>query len=441
MDQRDATTEPAATPAPNLSKRDRRRIAVASFSGTLIEFYDFQIYGTAAALVFPHVLFPALGTAAGTLASIATFGVAFVARPIGSVLFGHFGDRIGRKRTLVSTLLLMGGSTVVVGLVPTAAQVGVAAPILVTLLRVVQGLAAGGEWAGAALFAGESAPKEKRGFWGMFPQLGGNSAILLVNATFLLTAVSMSNATFLSWGWRIPFLASAVLVGVGLWVRMKLEETPVFTKEIEQKGEAKLPFSEVLKQQPRALFLATGASLTIFVYYYLWTVYLAGYAVNTLHLTRIFVLELGLAAGALLVLVTVFSGMLADRVGRRTVVGWANVAGAVFGFVLFPLLELEPKLALTIAFCVMAVIAGVHYAPLGAFIPELFRTRYRYTASGIAYALSSLVGGTLVPLLAPVIIGGLGSFAMGCFVALLCVVATACTFALPETRNTDLDHV
>ncbi|MFC7754081.1 MFS transporter [Tsukamurella soli] len=221
-----AERAPSLVDATDDSPQSMKRVAVASFIGTVIEFYDFGIYGTAAALVFPHVFFPALGPAAGAVASFATFGVAFGARPFGSLLFGHFGDRLGRKRTLIATLLLMGVATLLVGLMPTADRIGAWAPLLIVVLRILQGLAAGGEFAGAVLFASENAPKAKRGFWAMFPSFGGGGAILLANGVFFLTSASMSDKALVDWGWRIPFIGSIILVAVGLWVRLKTEETP-----------------------------------------------------------------------------------------------------------------------------------------------------------------------------------------------------------------------
>ncbi|MEU6646292.1 MFS transporter [Saccharomonospora sp. NPDC046836] len=414
-------------------------MAFASFSGTLVEFYDFQIYAIAAALVFPHVLFPGLGTAAGTLASVATFGVAFLARPIGSIVFGHFGDRLGRKRMLVITLLMMGTATVLIGLMPGADQIGVAAPVIVTLLRVVQGFAAGGEWAGAALFAGEYAPPARRGFWTMFPQLGNHAAIVLVNLTFLSTALFMSTEAFLSWGWRLPFLGSAVLVGIGLFVRLTIAETPVFRKAGVTEARARLPFVEAFRAQTREILLVAGSVLTTYVFYYLWTVYLAGYAVNELGKTRIFVLTVGLTGGLVMAAATIVSATLSDRVGRRVLIAAANAFAVVWALVTFPLLATGTTGALVTVMLGMALIVGFQFGPLGAFVMEMFATRYRYTASGVAAGIPTIVGGTVVPLLSPVIVSHFGGIGLGIFVAALSGAATMCALSLPETRNSDLD--
>ncbi len=254
------------------------RIAIASFSGTTIEFYDFFIYGTAAALVFAPVFFPALGAAAGTVAAFATFGVAFFFRPLGSILFGHFGDRLGRKRTLVATLLLMGLSTFAIGLLPSAETIGVLAPIVLVVLRALQGLAVGGEWAGAALLTTEYAPAHKRGLYSMFPQLGPGIALALSSLTFLVTTLTLSPEAFREWGWRIPFLISILLVAVGLYIRLKIDETPVFRQVESRNEQVRLPFVTALRHQWREVLLAGGTLTMIFAFFYIGSVYLTSYA-------------------------------------------------------------------------------------------------------------------------------------------------------------------
>ncbi|MFE5704791.1 MFS transporter [Rhodococcus koreensis] len=421
--------------------RAKRRVAVAGFSGTLVELYDFIIYGTAAALVFPEIFFPALGTAAGTVASFATFGVAFIARPFGGVLFGHFGDRLGRKTTLVTTLLLMGVATVLVGLVPTAEQIGMAAPICLVLLRIVQGLAAGGEWAGATLFSAEHAPKGKRGFWTMFPQLGATFAFSLANGTFLLAGLGMSDEAFASWGWRIPFILSIVLIAVGLWVRLTIEESPVFKGEIVRSGASKIPILEAVQHQPREIVLAGGVGLTTFSFFFVTGTYLTNYATGTLELTRTLVLSVGVVGGLILSLGVLIGAPLADRVGRRPVIAGANIAGTLWSLAMFPILDHGSFVTFALVLWVTMLIAGFNYGPLASFIPELFQTRYRYTAAAISYNLGTVIGGAVAPLLAPALTVSYGAFAFGGFLALLCLTATACTLILRETRDTEMDHV
>ena len=304
-----------------------RRVAFASCAGTTIEWYDFYIYGTAAALVFPKVFFPALGPAAGTVASFGTFAVAFFARPVGAVLFGHYGDRIGRKRTLIATLLLMGIATVLIGLVPGTATIGAAAPVLLVLLRFVQGFAVGGEWAGATLLAAEYAPKEKRGLYGVFPQLGAPIAFALSTATFLATGLILgdSDEAFLDYGWRIPFLASALLIGVGLYVRTSIAETPAF-RAMEARGPvdrpARLPFVEVLRSQPREVLLASGSLVSLFAFFYTGTSYLTNYGTSPdgAGLSRPVILGINIGTAVVFGLATAVAGALSDRLGRRTVI-------------------------------------------------------------------------------------------------------------------------
>lgn len=437
----DASESAAPSTEKTLTRGDRTRIKFASFCGTLIETYDFSIYATAAALVFPKILFPALGPAAGTVASFATFGVAFVARPIGALLFGHLGDRLGRKKTLVTTLLGMGIATVLIGCIPTASQIGIAAPILVVLLRIVQGLCQGGEWAGATLFATEYAPKAKRGSWAIYPLLGGTVAFALANGTNLITSLGMSADAFLSWGWRIPFIASALLVVVGLYIRLKIDETPVFKGEARRSGIAKVPIAEAFKRQPREIMLASGVGLMQFSFFYVTGTYLTSYGTQVLQLSRTYVLTVGVIGGIVLSLAMAAAAVLSDRLGRRPLMLVANIVGAVWALVMFPILGLNSGLAFATVLCVTLVIVAANNGPLGAFLPELFQTRYRYTATGIAYNMGALVGGAVAPVIATPIAAAYGPFAFGVFLAVLSLIAAGCTWALRETRNTAMDRV
>jgi MFS family permease len=422
------------------SKNSNKRVAIASLVGTLVEGYDLVLYGLAAALVFPQVFFPALGQAAGTVASLATLGVAFVARPFGAVFFGHVGDRFGRKKTLIATLLLMGISSTIIGLVPPAAQIGVAAPILIVIMRVCQGLAAGGEWGGATSFVAEHAPAGKRGFYAMFPQIGHALPYAVSTALFLIVGSTMSDEAFLSWGWRIPFLISVVLVAIGLYIRLKIEETPVFTKEA-QRGTSSAPLVEAFKQQPREIFTGIGVPLTMFALFYLATSYLVVYGTNTLGFSRDQVVVVGLIAGVLFAVATAVSAVLSDRVGRRRMLGGAHIIGIVWVLILFPILNSGSLLGYAAGICLTTTIAGLVFGPLGAFLPEQFHTRYRYSATGISYTLSGVIGGGIVPLLAPVIIGSASQFVFALFLAVLLAIAAACTFCLREVREGTLDDV
>ncbi|WP_447643539.1 MFS transporter [Nocardioides zeae] len=442
------STTPPGHAARTEDRPQMRKVAVASCVGTTIEYYDFFIYGTAAALVFPTVFFPALGSTAGTVASFATFAVAFVARPLGAVLFGHFGDRLGRKRTLVTTLLLMGAATVAIGLLPTAAAIGVLAPIALVVLRFLQGLAVGGEWAGANLLTAEYAPVGKRGLYAVFPQLGPAFAFALSSATFLLSdAVLGTDGAFLSYGWRIPFIASALMVVVGLYIRISIDETPAFRAEAERSARAgapagakrPLPFVEVVRQQPLEILLSAGLMSVLFGFFYMGTAYLTAYgtAPDGAALDRQFVLTTGIVAALALGAATVAGGVWSDRVGRRTVIVTSGCLALVWSLVLFPLLDTGTSLAFAVGVVVTLAIFGLAFGPVGAYLPELFETRFRYTGAGAGYNLGGVLGGAVPPLLAPGLTASYGSIAVGVMLALLAVVSIACTAALGgRTRMT-----
>ena len=412
-----------------------RRIAIASMTGTVIEFYDFFIYGTAAALVFNKVFFPSLGAAAGTALALATFGVAFVARPFGSVLFGHFGDRLGRKRTLVTTLLLMGLSTLAIGLLPTTGAIGVAAPILLVVLRILQGLAVGGEWAGATLLTAENSPAKARGRYALFPQLGPSLAFALASATFLLTALTMSTEAFLAWGWRVPFIASVVLVAVGLYVRLAITETAAFTAH---RGTStvttRMPVAEVLSRQTKQVLLGAGSTMAVFAFFYIGVTYLTTYGTQQLELPRTTVLAMGIVGGLVFAGTTIAGAILSDRVGRRRMIIIGNALAVVAGLVAFPILDIGTGWAFGLGLSVVLGVVGVAYGPQGAQLPELFPTRYRYTGAGMAYNLAGVLGGGVVPLIATALVATFASsFAIGLLLAGLSLVSLLCTLALPDT--------
>jgi MFS family permease len=417
-----------------------RRVAIASCVGTAIEFYDFFIYGTAAALVFPKVFFPTLGATSGTVASFATFAVAFIARPVGAVSFGYYGDRIGRKRTLIATLLLMGFSTVLIGLLPGAATIGVTAPILLVLLRFAQGFAVGGEWAGATLLTAEYAPSGRRGRYAMFPQLGPAIALALASATFLVTGLALGSTdqSFLQYGWRIPFLISIVLVAAGLYVRLKIEETPVFRAEQQQPTHT--PLREAFTQAPREILLAAGSLTMMFALFYTGTTYLTNYGTSSTGgaLSRTLVLSLGIVAGAAMALAVVVSAISSDRFGRRCLIMAACAGAAVWSLLLFPLLDTHSPVAFAIALIVTLGLQGLGYGPAGAFLPETFPTRYRYTGAGVSYNLAGILGGAMPPLVAAPLALTFGSSAVGILLCALSLLSLFCTRALVETKNRDL---
>ncbi|MDH6293309.1 MFS transporter [Rhodococcus opacus] len=419
---------------------DMKRVASASFVGTLIEFYDVSIYGFAAALVFGKVFFPALGAASATVAAFATLGVAFVARPIGAVIFGHFGDRLGRKNTLITTLIMMGIATALVGVMPTAEQIGIAAPIILVVLRIVQGLAAGGEWAGAALFAAENAPKAKRGFWAMFASLGGAVALVIAPLTFLPITLMMSDEAFLNYGWRIPFIASLALVAVGLWMRLRMEETPVFQDEQNRGETARVPIAAAFKSQPRQILLAAGAMIVIFSFGQLGTAYLVTYGTVDLSLSRTFVLAIGSVGAIGYTLAILFGGTISDRIGRRPIVIAAAAAGVVWALALFPILDTGSQFAFGLGVIGSLIISGAALGPMSAYTSELFHTRYRYTAAGFCYNLAGIIGGALTPILAASITATYGGFAFGVLLACLSLVSLLSVLRLGETKGRELNE-
>jgi len=420
-------------------------VAVASCVGTTVEFYDFFVYGTAAALVFPRVFFPALGSTAGTVASFATFAVAFTARPLGAVSFGHYGDRIGRKRTLVSTLLLMGVSTVLIGLLPGAATIGVAAPLLLVVLRFAQGFAVGGEWAGATLLTAEYAPPQQRGRYAMFPQLGPAIAVALSSTTFLVTGLTLGNTnqSFLAYGWRVPFLVSIVLVGAGLYVRLRIEETPVFRVAQRQQPTTHTPLREAFTQAPREIVLAAGTMTVMFALFYTGTTYLISYGTSPTGpaLSRTLMLSLEIVAGAVTALSTITSAISSDWFGRRTLILASCAGAAVWSLLLFPLLDTRSPVAFGIGLIVTVGLQGFAYGPAGALLPETFPTRYRYTGAGMSYNLAGIVGGAMPPLVSAPLAASFGSFAIGILLCALSLLSLVCAAALPETKDRELRQI
>jgi metabolite-proton symporter len=430
--------------SPPHSRKTLRKVAFASAAGTTIEFYDFFIYGTAAALVFPVVFFPALGAAAGTVASFGTFAVAFIARPVGAIIFGHYGDRIGRKKTLITTLLMMGIATVLIGLIPDASTIGIAAPILLVVLRFVQGLAVGGEWAGATLLTAEYAPQGKRGLFGSFPQLGPSVAFALASGTFLVTSLTLGDKSeaFITIGWRVPFILSAVLVLVGFWVRTSIEETPVFRNASRPATTAKLPIVESIKGQPKEILLAGGSLTLLFALFYIGTAFLTSYATSPtgMQLSRPVVLTTGIIASVFVAAATMASGILSDRFGRKKVIAASCIFAVPWSLVLFPLLNTGTVLAFGIGLTVTLVIFAIAYGPAGALLPELFETKYRYTGAGMGYNLAGVLGGGIVPLVAAQLITSTGGWGIGVLLAAIGVFSIACTMALPNKEKTGLEE-
>jgi MFS family permease len=420
-----------------------RQVALASMVGTTIEYYDYAIFGTAAALVFGHVFYPQLGGATGALAALASLAVAFVFRPVGSVLFGHFGDRLGRKSTLIITLLLMGISTVGVGLLPSAATIGVAAPILLVLLRALQGMAVGGEWAGAALFAAESAPSHRRGRFASFPQLGPTLAFVLSCLTFLIiySVAGKSSGAFLDWGWRVPFLLSGVLIAVGLWIRLRITETPVFAATARAQRRAVSPFAEVWRRQPRTMVLTIGLMTGMFACGSIGTVYLTSYGTSQLRLNETTVLLIDILAAVAAMLTTILGACWSDRIGRRRIILGASLGLLAWSLVMFPLMGTGSTFTFGLGLVVFLALLGLAYGPIGAYLPETFATMHRYTGAGLAYNLGGVVGGGVALIIAPILAGSAtGPPAIGIYLAVMTLASAACMLALPETKNASLTH-
>ena len=386
------------SPGPRLPINRPGQVLFASLIGTTIEFFDFYIYATAAVLVFPKLFFPASDPASATLASLATFGIAFVARPFGSALFGHFGDRVGRKATLVAALLTMGLSTVTIGALPAYRAIGVAAPILLALCRFGQGLGLGGEWGGAVLLAIENAPAGKRAWYGMFPQLGAPAGFLLSASIFLALSKWLTNDRFFAFGWRIPFLASSVLVLIGLYVRLTITETPVFQNALALQKPVKVPILEVFRKYPRELAAGTLASLATFVIFYLMTVFALSWGTSVLGYSREKFLVMQLFGVVLLALTIPVGAALAARGRRRTLLG-ATLAIAAFGLVMAPLF-LAGTLGAMAMMATGLALMGITYGPLGTVLSEIFPTAVRYTGSSLTFNLAGIFGASLAPYIA-----------------------------------------
>ncbi|MCV7349232.1 MFS transporter [Mycobacterium parmense] len=413
------------------------RVAAACLVGSAIEFYDFLIYGTAAALVFPAVFFPRLSPTVATIASLATFATAFLSRPLGAAVFGNFGDRLGRKKTLVATLLIMGASTVSVGMVPSTDSIGIAAPLILIALRLLQGFAVGGEWAGSVLLSAEYAPAGKRGWYGMFTLLGGGTAGILASLTFLAVNVTIGEKSpaFLEWGWRVPFLISTGLIGIALYVRLNIDETPVFTEEKARHLVPKAPLAELLRFQRREIVLVAGAFLGGMGFVYLGNTFLVMYAHSHLGYSRSFIWSIGALGGLTSMICVSFAAWISDRVGRRRVMLIGLAACLPWAFVVIPLMDTRKPVLYAIAVLGMFGAAAVANGPTGAFIPELFATRYRYSGAAVAMNLAGILGAAVPPLIAGTLLATYGSWAIGVMMGALIVASFVSVYLLPETRG------
>lgn len=428
-------TQTHATPA----TAGTGRIVLASLVGTAIEFYDFYVYGTAAALVLGSLFFPPSAPGTQTLAAFATFGIAFVARPVGSFLFGHFGDRLGRKSTLVSSMLVMGASTVLIGCLPGYASAGWAAPALLCLLRLGQGIGIGGEWGGAALLATENAPPGRRAWFGMFPQLGPSLGFLLSNGLFLVLFSVLTDDQFREWGWRIPFLASGVLVAIGLYVRVSVVETPAFARLAARGAQVRVPLVTVLHGHWRNLVLGSLAMVVCYAIFYTTSVFALSYSTRTAHVPQSQALGLLCVAITMMAAVTPASAWLADKYGSRTVVLAGSVLAAASGFTMAPLLGAGTVVGTGAFMCVQLAIMGVVFTPMGALLPGLFPTEVRYTGASAAYSLGGILGASLAPYAAQVLLTAGGLPAVGFYITGAAVVSIAALLMLGRDDGGAMD--
>lgn len=427
-----------ATAASSSRVNSPRQVLFASLIGTTIEFFDFYIYATAAVLVFPRLFFPSTDPTSSTLASLATFAVAFVARPIGSAVFGHFGDRIGRKVTLVAALLTMGFSTVTIGLLPTYATIGVAAPVLLALCRFGQGLGLGGEWGGAVLLAIENAPPGKRAWYGMFPQLGAPLGFFCSATIFLGLSNWLTNDQFFQFGWRVPFIASSLLVLVGLYVRLTITETPVFRDAAKREERVKVPMFVVFTQHTRALVIGTVMALATFVLFYLMTVFALSWGTNRLGYTRNTFLLIQLFGIVFFALTIPLSAVLADRRGRRATLRWVTASIAMFGFVFAPLLSAGTGGAM-VGMALGLALMGMTYGPLGTALSELFPTTVRYTGSSLTFNLAGIFGASLAPSIATGLANSYGLQYVGYYLTASAVLTFIAISAGHETKDAGLN--
>ncbi|RZU47512.1 metabolite-proton symporter [Fluviicoccus keumensis] len=416
-----------------------RRVLFASLIGTTIEFFDFYIYATAAVLVFPHLFFPASDPASATLQSLATFAIAFFARPVGSAFFGHMGDRIGRKATLIASLLTMGVSTVMIGLLPGYDSIGVLAPALLALFRFGQGFGLGGEWGGAVLLATENAPPGRRAWYGMFPQLGAPLGFVCSTGIFLILTEVLSNEQFLEFGWRIPFIASSVLVLMGLYVRLKLTETPVFRKALEAEERVRLPIADVFRKHGGRLLLGTFIAVPSFAMFYLMTVFTLSWGTTHLGYTRAEFLQFQLIGVVFFALTIPLSAVLADRHGRRLTLALVSVVIMLFGAALGPLLGSGTPLGVIACLSLGLGLMGLTYGPVGTVLSELFPTAVRYTGSSLAFNLAGILGASVAPYLATWLATNYGLASVGGYLAMAALLSLLALSLTAETRERDLN--
>ena len=433
----------------NTINNSASKVAIASLIGTAVEFYDFYIYGLAAALVLGSLFFPKGDPSLAVMASFLTFGIAFVARPIGAALFGHFGDKVGRKTTLIASLLIMGISTTLIGLLPTYQQAGIIAPILLCILRFCQGLGLGGEWGGAALLATENAPKGKRALFAMFPQIGPPIGFIAASLIFILLSKMLTAEQMMSWGWRIPFILSIVLVGVGMYVRMSIIESHAFRNMVAKQTQAKVPLASTVRQHYKQLILGSLAAMSCFTLFFLTTVFSLQYATSqhpwqTAPLfNKIDYLSMLMGAIVFMAIASPISAWLSDRIGRRPIFLIGGVATMAIGYYFGDLINSTDITTAAIFLSSALFIMGILWTPLAAFLPEIFPTNVRYTGAAISFSFGGILGGSLTPYAAASMVrdfGTMGTTYIGWFLMLSCGLSMLAVMLLPETHKQELEH-
>jgi metabolite-proton symporter len=429
-------------------QKNMRRVAMTSLAGTSIEWYDFFLYATAAAVIFPQAFFPQEDPTTALLMSFSSLAVGFLARPLGGIVFGHFGDRIGRKRTLVVALMMMGVTTTLIGFLPTYASIGIAAPLLLVALRFVQGLAIGGQWGGAMLLVTESAPAERRGWYGAYAQAGAPIGVVLANLAFIGVSTSMSDEAFMEWGWRLPFIASIVLIGISMYIQLKIEDTDAF-KSLSEAQKAvdkptavveRSPVIEAIRKYPKRIILAAGAFLSVQVTFYILIAFVISYGMQSpsLMLSKNLMLTAVLIAAAIMVPTQFYFSGLSDRLGRKQVYRWGAILTGLWGFALFPLIDTGDTVLICLAITMGLVFLGMQYGPQAAYFTELFTTEVRYSGASLGYQIGAIIGGALAPTIAVLLWDSFGIFYVSVYIAIAAVLTLLSLSQLEETKGNRL---